>query len=372
MKLLQKYYKKKLKDSAHKRQVKLVSTLLEPSILFHTLVRHVDSEDIANEKIRTNDLALEINKVSIEDDTNNKESEHDHIMVTQSGEPNNKSKPAYKHIVLGVTKRIMVFQVVIKNNAMKNIKDIKIRDQEFLNNALYNMFVVNLVIHRKIEMKTKMIILLEKTTVIDLIKTSTTTTTTDKEKIDSYRSNSRNYSQNNYRSNSRQRYYNRSPSPYPSRSRYDNHYQRRTPSRSPYRSPYINNFNYRYNSLSRYRSRSQSQGNSFRRYNYPYRSPSKPRDYRSRSKTPSQNTQQNRINQVDVKSTNDKDSTKFEIHTCQITEIANTITPYSWFYSLYVHAYNILPSKLEILFLLDTGASISVLNLPTFLVIAKQ
>ena len=70
--------------------------LLEPSIPFHTLVRHVDSEDIANGKIRTNDLALEINKVSIEDDTNNKESKHDHIMVTHSGDPNNKSKPAYK------------------------------------------------------------------------------------------------------------------------------------------------------------------------------------------------------------------------------------------------------------------------------------
>ena len=50
---------KKLKVFAHKRQVKHVSTLLEPSIPFHTLVRHVDSEDIANEKIRTNDLALE-------------------------------------------------------------------------------------------------------------------------------------------------------------------------------------------------------------------------------------------------------------------------------------------------------------------------
>ena len=63
---------KKLKDFAQKRQVKHVSTLLEPSIPFHTLVRHVDSEDIANEKIRTNDLALEINKVSLEDDTNKK------------------------------------------------------------------------------------------------------------------------------------------------------------------------------------------------------------------------------------------------------------------------------------------------------------
>ena len=56
--------------------------------------------------------------------------------------------------------------------------------------------------------------------------------------------------------------------------------------------------------------------------------------------------------------------------------ITFTITPYSWFYPLYVHASkgkdNILPSKFEILFLLDTGASISVLNLPTFHVVAKQ
>ena len=108
----------------------------------------------------------------------------------------------------------------------------------------------------------------------------------------------------------------------------------------------------------------------------PYRSPSRPRDFRSRSRTPSRNRQQYRITQVDVISAKENDSTKFEIHTCQITEIANTITPYSWFYPLYIHASetndNILPSKLEILFLLDTGASISVLNLPTFHVISKQ
>ena len=88
---------KNFKDFAHKRQIKHVSTLLEPSIPFHTLVRHVDSENIAYEKIRTNDLALEKNKVSLEDETNTKISEHEeHIMVTQSGDPNNKSKPAYK------------------------------------------------------------------------------------------------------------------------------------------------------------------------------------------------------------------------------------------------------------------------------------
>ena len=100
-------------------------------------------------------------------------------MVTQSGDPKNKSKPAYKMFVLIVIKTIMVFQIVIKNNAMKNIKDIKVRVQELLNNPLYNTSVVNPVIHKKIEMKLKMIILLKITTVIDIIKTTTPTTMTD-------------------------------------------------------------------------------------------------------------------------------------------------------------------------------------------------
>ena len=61
---------------------------------------------------------------------------------------------------------------------MKNIKDIKIRDQELLNNPLYNTSVVNLVIHKKIEIKIKMVILLEITTVTDIIKITTPTTMT--------------------------------------------------------------------------------------------------------------------------------------------------------------------------------------------------
>ena len=73
----------------------------------------------------------------------------------------------------------MVFQIVIKNNVMKNIKDIKIRDQELLDNLLYNTSVVSPVIHKKIEMKLKIIILLETTTVIDIIKISTHKIITD-------------------------------------------------------------------------------------------------------------------------------------------------------------------------------------------------
>ena len=50
---------------------------------------------LLTKKTRTNDLALEINKISIDNDNNDKELEHGHIMVTQPGDPINKSKPAY-------------------------------------------------------------------------------------------------------------------------------------------------------------------------------------------------------------------------------------------------------------------------------------
>ena len=43
----------------------------------------------------------------------------------------------------------MVFQIVIKNNVMMNTKEIKIKDQELLNNPLYSTSVVNPIIHKK-------------------------------------------------------------------------------------------------------------------------------------------------------------------------------------------------------------------------------
>ena len=51
MKFLPKDFQKNFKDFANKRQVKHNSTVLEPSIPFHTLVKLVDAEDIANDKI---------------------------------------------------------------------------------------------------------------------------------------------------------------------------------------------------------------------------------------------------------------------------------------------------------------------------------
>ena len=88
---------KKLKDFANKRQVKHISSSLEPSIPFHSLVNMVDSEDITLEKIKTQELSLEINNLSttFQQNTNIQDppSEPPHVQVI---DPNNKSKPQFK------------------------------------------------------------------------------------------------------------------------------------------------------------------------------------------------------------------------------------------------------------------------------------
>ena len=97
MEFLQKDLHKNLKDFAKRRQVKHTSTVLEPSISFHTLVKLVYAEDIANDKIRTHDLALEINNFTKHLNTQTLEpSSQEQLMFTQSKDPNNKNKPAYK------------------------------------------------------------------------------------------------------------------------------------------------------------------------------------------------------------------------------------------------------------------------------------
>ena len=57
------------------------------------------------------------------------------------------------------------------------------------------------------------------------------------------------------------------------------------------------------------------------------------------------------------------------------TEHANAITPSTWFVNLYIFKPSedtSIPSKRELLFLLDSGASICVLNLPTFTILADH
>ena len=88
-----------------------------------------------------------------------------------------------KNIVLIVIKIVTVCQIVTKNNAMSNIKDTKIKDQEVSNNHSYNTSVLNPVTRKKIEMKTKMITLLEIMTVTNITKTTIPITKTDIEVI---------------------------------------------------------------------------------------------------------------------------------------------------------------------------------------------
>ena len=84
---------KNLKDFANKRQVKHTSTILEPSIPFHTLVKLVDAED----KIRTHDFTLEVNNITKQLQTQILgSSQQEQLMFTQPRDPNNKNKPAYK------------------------------------------------------------------------------------------------------------------------------------------------------------------------------------------------------------------------------------------------------------------------------------
>ena len=152
-------------------------------------------------------------------------------MVTQSGDPNNKSKPAYKKYCSYCHKN---------NHGLSNCYQ-KQRDDEYQkyknqrSRTPQQSFVQYFRSKPNNSQETRN------------DNTNTYSSDNDRNKYnqnyyndryrnnDRYRSNSREYSQNNYRSNSRQRYYNRSRSPY--RSRFDNYYQRRTPSRSPYRSP---------------------------------------------------------------------------------------------------------------------------------------
>ena len=106
---------KNLEDFANKRQVKHTSTVLEPSIQFHTLVKLVDAEDIANDKIRTHDLALEVNNTTKQLHTQILESSsQEQLMFTQPKDPNNKNKPANKNIVQILTEKITSSLLVSK------------------------------------------------------------------------------------------------------------------------------------------------------------------------------------------------------------------------------------------------------------------
>ena len=90
-----KRFPKNLKDFANKKQVKHSSTVLEPSIPFQTLVQLVDAENIANDKIRTHDLTVEVNNITKQLQTQTLDSQQsDQVLFTQPRDPNSKTKLA--------------------------------------------------------------------------------------------------------------------------------------------------------------------------------------------------------------------------------------------------------------------------------------
>ena len=137
------------KDFANKRQVKHTSTVLESSIPFHTLVVLVDAEDIANDKIRTHDLALEVNNNTKQLHTQSLESSsQEQLMFTQSKDPNNKKNLHIKYIVQIVTEQITPSLLVSKNNEMMKKKEMHMLDQNLHKNHFYSTSVLLLIIEQ--------------------------------------------------------------------------------------------------------------------------------------------------------------------------------------------------------------------------------
>ena len=156
---------KNLKDFANKRQVKHTSTVVEPSIPLHTLVKLVDAEDIANDEIRTHDLALEINNITKQLNTQTLDhSSQEQLMYTQPKDPNNKNKPAknkknlLKNIVRTVIEQTTPLLLVSKNKEMMKINEKHMLDQNLHKNHLYSTSVLppmieqnNMIIDTEIE-----------------------------------------------------------------------------------------------------------------------------------------------------------------------------------------------------------------------------
>ena len=239
------------KDFANKRQVKHTSTVLEPSIPFHTLVKLVDAEDFANDKIRALDLALEINNITKQLNTQILDpSSQDKPMFTQPKDPNNKNKPAYKKNCSYCHRTNHSISACFK----------KQRDNEDKREA-----------YARSKSPQKSFVQYFRSPSNDRTKHYDNRY----RNLSTSRDNSynKNYLQNRYRSTSRDRFsYDKSTTlPHYSRSRYDTYKRDSRSYRSPYRSSYRSP--YRHNSRPRYRSRSYSRDNKFINNTNSYRPP---------------------------------------------------------------------------------------------------
>ena len=313
---------------ANKKHVKHTSTVLEPSIPFHTLVELVYAQDIAIDKIRTHDLALEVNNIKKQQQTQTLgSSQQEHLMFTQPRDPSNKNKPTYKIIVPRVTEHTTQSPLVSKNKEMMKIKEMKSPQKSFVqyfrslqtteqNNMIH--FIEVEVIHGTI---ITIKILIHKTDIalhpeIDLVMTKVLplhnhdmTTINEIHDLVALLTD------------------------------------------------------LLHDTRQRYGSRSYSRdNNNFTRYTSSYRPPSRPREARF-SRSRSHSNTRNKLNAIQPQHQNDP--INFEVHMYHPTEMANAVTLTSWFYYLDTHTppnqfQRDCPSRLEISFLLDSGVSLSV------------
>ena len=254
---------KDLKDFANKRQVKHTSTVLQPSIPFHSLVKLVDAEDIANDKTRTHDLALGVKYLTNQLQTQTLDSsQQEQLMSTQPRCPNNKSKPAYKKYCSYCHRTNHSISACFK----KQREDEDKRDAYARSKSPQKSFVQYFCSPSNDRTK----------------RYDTRYGCRSNSPNNYYKTNS----QNRYRSTARDRFsYDKSTTPQQyTRSRYDNYKRDSRSYRSPYRSSYRSP--YRHDSCHRYRSRSYPRDNkNFRRCTSFFRPPSRPRDSRySRSR----------------------------------------------------------------------------------------
>ena len=132
---------KNLKGFANKRQVKH-TTVLEPSIPFHTLVKLVDAEDNAKDKRRTHDLTLEVNNITKQLQTQTIDSQQsDQVLFAQPRDPNNKIKPAYKKYCSYCHRTNHSISACFKTKEMMKTDVMPMHDRNLLSTLLYSISV---------------------------------------------------------------------------------------------------------------------------------------------------------------------------------------------------------------------------------------
>ena len=131
--------------------MKHTSTILEPSIPFHILVKLVDAEDIANHRVRTHDLTLELNNITNQSQSQTMEQQPEQHMFTQPNDPNNNKQNLHtKNIAPIVIEQITLFHHVSKNIETMIIKEKSMQDQNLHKNLLCNTSVQTLKIKQKL------------------------------------------------------------------------------------------------------------------------------------------------------------------------------------------------------------------------------